>query len=38
MMHFQTGKAPVPVVLPIEGSQGKPATTAPGLWALPAWR
>jgi hypothetical protein len=38
MMQFQTGKAPVPVVLPIGASSGKPATTAPGLWALPSWR
>ena len=38
MMRFETGKAPVPVVLPIDSSEGKPATTAPGLWALPAWR
>jgi hypothetical protein len=38
MMHFQPGQAPVPVVLPIDASQGKPASTAPGLWAMPAWR
>ena len=38
MMRFETGKAPVPLVLPIDGSIGKPATTAPGLWAMPGWR
>jgi hypothetical protein len=38
MMHFEAGKAPVPVVLSIDSSRGQPATTAPGLWAMPAWR
>ncbi len=38
MMRFQPGKAPEPMVLPIDASQGKPATTAPGLWGMPAWR
>jgi hypothetical protein len=38
MMHFQPGQGPVPVVLPIDAGQGRPATTAPGLWAMPAWR
>lgn len=38
MMRFQPGQAPVPTVLPIDSGRGKPATTAPGLWALPAWR
>ena len=38
MMRFQPGQAPVPVVLPIDAGQGKPATTAAGLWAMPAWR
>jgi Tol biopolymer transport system component len=38
MMHFEPEKGPVPVVLPIDAGQGKPATTVPGLWAMPAWR
>jgi hypothetical protein len=38
MRHFEPGQAPVPVVLPIDVGQGRPATTAPGLWAMPAWR
>jgi hypothetical protein len=38
MMHSQPGQGPVPVVLPIDAGQGKPATTAQGLWAMPAWR
>ena len=38
MMRFQPGKGPEPVVLPIDAGQGKAATTAPGLWAMPAWR
>jgi Tol biopolymer transport system component len=38
MMHFRQGSAPEPTILPIGGSDGKPAITAPGLWATPAWR
>jgi Tol biopolymer transport system component len=38
MMRFQPGKAPEPVIFPLGQSDGKPATTAPGLWATPAWR
>ncbi len=38
MMRFQPDKAPVPMILPIDAAQGKPATTAPGLWAMPSWR
>jgi hypothetical protein len=38
MMHFRKGLAPVPTILQIGESAGKPAVTAPGLWALPAWR
>jgi hypothetical protein len=38
MMHFRQGIAPEPTILPIGGSDGKPALTAPGLWATPAWR
>ena len=38
MMHFRQGSGPEPTILPIGGSDGKPAITAPGLWATPAWR
>jgi hypothetical protein len=38
MMHFRPGKTPEPMILPIGESKGTPATTAPGLWAAPAWR
>ena len=38
MMHFRQGTAPEPTILPIGGSEGKPAITSPGLWATPAWR
>jgi len=38
MMRFQKGQAPVPHILEIGASQGKPATNVPGLWALPVWR
>ena len=38
MMHFVQGQGPTPMVLPIDGSEGKPATTASGLWSMPAWR
>jgi len=38
MMHFRSGKAPEPMILPIGESKGIPATTARGLWASPAWR
>ena len=38
MMRFQKGQAPVPHILEIGASQGKPATKVPGLWALPVWR
>ncbi len=38
MMHVRQGLAPEPTILPIGGSEGKPAFTVPGLWATPAWR
>jgi Tol biopolymer transport system component len=38
MMHFQSGGAPVPVILPLGESKGEPAVKAPGLWTTPAWR
>jgi hypothetical protein len=38
MMRFRPDAAPEPLVLPIGKDQGKPAATAPGLWAMPAWR
>lgn len=38
MMRFEQGAAPVPTILPIGEDKGVPATTAPGLWATPAWR
>ncbi|WP_165072642.1 TolB-like translocation protein [Paludisphaera rhizosphaerae] len=38
MMHFVPGQGPTPTVLPIDEAEGKPATTAPGLWSMPAWR
>ncbi len=38
MMHFRQGQAPEPTILPIGEGSGRPAITAPGLWATPAWR
>ncbi len=38
MMHFRQGSAPEPTIFPIGEDRGKPAITAPGLWATPAWR
>jgi hypothetical protein len=38
MMHFRPDKAPEPMIFRIGDSKGTPATTAPGLWAAPAWR
>jgi Tol biopolymer transport system component len=38
MMHFVSGRAPEPLIFPLDQSEGKPATTAPGLWAIPCWR
>lgn len=38
MMHFQEGSGPVPKILPIDASRGKPASSTAGLWALPSWR
>jgi hypothetical protein len=38
MMSFRPGRAPVPMIFPLGQSNGTPATTAPGLWASPAWR
>ena len=38
MMHFRQGSAPEPTILTIGEAEGKPAMTAPGLWATPAWR
>lgn len=37
-MHFRTGNAPEPMIFPIGKSDGKPAITKSGLWAMPAWR
>ena len=38
MMRFRTGHAPEPMIFPLGQSEGKPATTTPGLWKHPAWR
>jgi hypothetical protein len=38
MMRFRQGRAPEPEILPIGGSDGKPAVTAPGLRPILAWR
>jgi Tol biopolymer transport system component len=38
MMHFQQGKEPEPVIFPLGGTEGMPATTVPGLWTTPARR
>jgi hypothetical protein len=38
MIRFRPGQAPEPMILPLGQSEGKPATTAPGLWTTPAWR
>jgi hypothetical protein len=38
MMRFRTGEAPEPVIFTLGESEGKPATTAPGLWKSPSWR
>ncbi len=38
MMRFRPGQAPEPTILTIGEAEGIPATTAPGLWAAPAWR
>jgi WD40-like Beta Propeller Repeat len=38
MMHFRQGSAPEPTVFTIGEKDGKPALTAPGLRATPAWR
>ncbi len=38
MMHFRQGQAPEPLIFAIGQVEGKPATTALGLWKSPAWR
>jgi hypothetical protein len=38
MMHFRQSQAPEPMVFRRGENEGKPATTAPGLWAHPARR
>ncbi|MDG3007925.1 hypothetical protein [Paludisphaera mucosa] len=38
MMRFRQGAAPEPTILPLGSDAGKPAVSAPGLWASPAWR
>jgi Tol biopolymer transport system component len=38
MMHFQSGKAPEPMIFPAGGNDGKPATSVSGLWSNPVWR
>jgi hypothetical protein len=37
-MHFLRGAAPVPTVIAIGESSGKPVVESPGLWSLPCWR
>lgn len=37
-MRFEKGKAPVPMVMPLGASEGRPLTEMKGLWSLPAWR
>ncbi len=37
-MHFVRGAAPVPTLIPIGETSGKPVVPAPGLWSLPCWR
>ncbi len=38
MMRFRKGQAPEPMIFSLEQTEGKAATTVPGLWKSPAWR
>lgn len=38
MMRFEKGKLPVPTLLDIGKSSGRPISKLEGLWAMPAWK
>jgi hypothetical protein len=38
MMRFRSGQAPEPLIFAVGQTEGRAATTAPGLWITPGWR